>query len=1654
MRTVILKLNKSFVHGHYRTVDGKMQFVSPYADSRIHRFKMPHVRFSAPGGELPPQPKDANSTDFTRWFGDWRSRPEKASKVVDDDGYPLPVIPMPSTFHIESDGFMQVMPQHDAPFGPGYYFMAPKEESFQKALDAPEGFEEVRPGVFRQGEYEYDTNGDPYRLPYRIYDITAHHATERGIGSLDLSVSKSGTRAHINNVEVESRHRGRGVGGALLALAAHLIRAQEPRVRRISGNLVDDYALRQFQRAYGPPVKLKEYDPDNAAEDDYDDPSAYARYYAEFALPPAATLRKAIPEELQPEPPGIVPMLHRRAVLDTAHDLNAQHALPPIPDESQALFMQYGDPGMLAPDPQHPMTGQLQQAAQAIQNQPPGLVYLNIRNPFSTEQALKPAVAANMVSDDPPLLRALALTVQQRAGMQAQGWLRRACGGDVIAALQHLDRRADIPRVLQAAGFDGILHPTPQGDIWVAFHRDQIRPVDSQGDFDGQPDDMYKALNEDLYDHWRKREDKAHQKVLNDFIKNPSSVQSWSVVPAGRLKKIWNDYGKMGFVRDEEGINSIANQMIDNVLKLHVNTKLAGHTEEYPEEIAARYGYEWTPEREEQFSDHITDPSGQWRISDYAMEPLLKDAFNLYSETVPENKLRIIDRMLNRVHQRSDLAGMFVEGGHHTLSDISGTGNIEKALAPLHPKCRCRIVTDMNGRQHWETESDACAKCQEAAQQFNLEQLQKETVVDALAKAAGDITGQPGPEQPFYSNLHRVLSAKMPNQAPPAMVRGLINAHGISQEEQQYSGVHEFLDNAQGKVRKEDVLNHIQQNLPQVQEVWHKPLQWEVSVSALDNQPYMWMYKNPVSGTRLRIMRNGKYYRMDQNGDFVGSYPTLEEAQQEANEFAGRGGYPIRYPTHTLPGGENYRELLFTLPDLGESDYNRLKQLQEQWSELGSEFPPQTRKLRAIESEMEELERRLKNTPDPFYSVHWDEPNVLAHARMNERRDAEGKKALHVEEVQSDWHQAGHDEGYKTKPLDISDMQAKLDAIVAQLNKWRGQIPPGVTNPIERSRWLETHFPAYENVLAQRKQLEKEIAALTEEEERKVPDAPFKKNWHELAMKGALRYAAQIGADKLTWTTGQQQIDRYHIPQRLHTIYYYRLPDGKVLISGGDFGDGKSLAVHEYTPSELKNLLGREIARRILRNEGEPTPIFQGSALLGEGRVLKHTPGEGMKSFYDRILPQWVQKYVKKWGGRVGTSYIPVESAGESGDEKGHHLAEVHSVEITPQMRQALLHEGQPLWGDRDALQKSILILFRRRKPAVVLVKAMLRREPPDPNQLTMFPELTPPPMRPMPVYLKPTAEALHTHQQENKYMLERLASFHGVTVPQFKREIVRSLKGLIKGTTISTRVPHEVLPAILRSGRLKSQFETNSSMGMLDPSIRARWEKWAWGIPYDADPAQHRPIYGYLHPSEGDNPDSLAANYGKVRLQMKPHMIPRTSFTWGDSLDSGAVPAPITTPTHYTINYLNEFLPLPFHVSNINDMWEYVEAQMHGGVNVSDIDHVELTEEPDAEVLELLRQHDLPWKVRGEDTLQKAVTDSDIEQAKKDIILAVRGSQYLLVPPDADLNDLRVKGRILDLDQKRLSPPLCVHSILKHGYWEPYEGDQRHLQTLLQAIL
>lgn len=165
--------------------------------------------------------------------------------------------------------------------------------------------------------------------------------------------------------------------------------------------------------------------------------------------------------------------------------------------------------------------------------------------------------------------------------------------------------------------------------------------------------------------------------IINDYQANPEGTQPWSFLPFPRIQKIWADFAKTGFVRDEKGIDKVGEMVVDNIIKVAANTFLAGHTEGDPESWLR----EEFPEDADEFDwdglyEYITDPAGgHIRMSDYAMDDLEQDAARILESESAEDKLVNIDRALNRIHMRSDIAGWFLKGGSNDLNKLAGVGD-------------------------------------------------------------------------------------------------------------------------------------------------------------------------------------------------------------------------------------------------------------------------------------------------------------------------------------------------------------------------------------------------------------------------------------------------------------------------------------------------------------------------------------------------------------------------------------------------------------------------------------------------------------------------------------------------------------------------------------------------------------------------------------------------------------------------------------------------------------------------------------------------------------------------------------------------------------------------------------------------------------------
>jgi len=150
-------------------------------------------------------------------------------------------------------------------------------------------------------------------------------------------------------------------------------------------------------------------------------------------------------------------------------------------------------------------------------------------------------------------------------------------------------------------------------------------------------------------------------------------------------------------------------------------------------------------------------------------------------------------------------------------------------------------------------------------------------------------------------------------------------------------------------------------------------------------------------------------------------------------------------------------------------------------------------------------------------------------------RIIDGKKTLFIEEIQSDWHQAGKRKGYREENPPLSDEQRK------ELGRERGRLSEEIAE-------LNDQWMGMRNNTPERDALNQKIAAMQArmdeistsfgryKDESKVPDAPFKTTWPELAFKRMIRYAAENGYEKIAWTPGEVQAERYDLSKHVSQV--------------------------------------------------------------------------------------------------------------------------------------------------------------------------------------------------------------------------------------------------------------------------------------------------------------------------------------------------------------------------------------------------------------------------------------------------------------------------------------------------------------------------------------
>ena len=220
----------------------------------------------------------------------------------------------------------------------------------------------------------------------------------------------------------------------------------------------------------------------------------------------------------------------------------------------------------------------------------------------------------------------------------------------------------------------------------------------------------------------------------------------------------------------------------------------------------------------------------------------------------------------------------------------------------------------------------------------------------------------------------------------------------------------------------------------------------------------------------------------------------IMEVKHEHNEEEAK--YMTNWREYSLEGGRNYREMLFRIPG---STYSNAAMF-----------------------------------------THWKERSgVLAHARVQDMDTFIGKM-LFIEEIQSDWHNAGRKDGYDSdadkvaaadKLRELKNQKEKLFEEMDANNKaydaflteyWETDM-----SDAEYTSRAEKHQGERLEFLYKERELNRQINELEKDIESVTPDAPFKDTYHEYVLKRLIREAAEQDYDSIGWTTAETQDERW-----------------------------------------------------------------------------------------------------------------------------------------------------------------------------------------------------------------------------------------------------------------------------------------------------------------------------------------------------------------------------------------------------------------------------------------------------------------------------------------------------------------------------------------------
>lgn len=605
----------------------------------------------------------------------------------------------------------------------------------------------------------------------------------------------------------------------------------------------------------------------------------------------------------------------------------------------------------------------------------------------------------------------------------------------------------------------------------------------------------------------------------------------------------------------------------------------------------------------------------------------------------------------------------------------------------------------------------------------------------------------------YYSKALEEAKALPQERGTPEQFTAMLRKAGVKESEIAATGLGKFLGDkiasGQNSVTKAEIVDYLANNRVSLKENVRSRNRDHI-VAMQEKLKSLWdqrenLYDNP-----------GTHFQRGESGDFTPEEATeharlsgeIEALQDQIHRADSRvRNYGPKWAKYSLdPANPTYQETVLHLgptPRQQEIDA-RIAEINREKDEIDSDrrrYPQleseHIARLDALTEEYKQLnQEEASQAREVFRDSHWDEPNIVAHARTQITNDAKGRKVFNIDELQSGWGQKLR-EGGARDAAKIADLEKRINENTQQM---QGMLVGGdalfmagvpMLHPARHSEVaghlakINTDGLGYSSnrrvfalnelavqIRAKAPELFEQIATwidayqhLSQENNRLRAELGNAKSaatghplinttdqWVTTAMRRLIKQAVDAGADGISLTPGKAQNERFDLSRNgIQAMRWAPETHSLQIKKATDFGSPGWSHAADVKQEDLPAYVGAEMARRLLAADKRTDWGIEWHEI--ENLADVEIGGEGMKAAYDNIYPRILSKLLQKLDPSIKaekTRLFPHDYTPRPGSDHSLYYQyakntpfenEFTFFPLTAKAKQAIQSEGQPLFA-------------------------------------------------------------------------------------------------------------------------------------------------------------------------------------------------------------------------------------------------------------------------------------------------------------------------------------------------------------------------------------